>query len=121
MRTLRDLKVDDTVIVSDSNLRTRHSRQIVSKVGRKYLTVGHDQFEIDGGFATMRSYGGGRHAYTVEAWERLELESKYREAVREYGEAVRWSRSLNLTDDDLREGISNLQALLQKVAPLKAG
>lgn len=121
MKTLKDLRAGDPVIVTDANLRARFQQATVTKVGRKYLTVGRDEYDLSTGLLKGKTYGGGRYAYTVEAWERRELESRYRRAVRDFEDALHWGGSLaHMTGAELNAGIDTFRAMQEKLAA-KAG
>lgn len=118
MKTLKDLKVGDPIIVTEVNYRKNTPHQfVVTKVGRKYLEVGRDGFEMESGNWRSKDYPHHKHAYTLEEWDRYQLEMRYRESARKYVEALRYSYSLNkMTNDELTLGISQFESLCELIA-----
>jgi len=117
MKTLKDLKVGDPVILTEVNYRKNAPHQfVVTKVGRKYIEVGHDGFEIESGNWRSKDYSGHKHAYTLEEWDRHQLEMRYRESVRNYIDALRYSYSLDkMTDAQLTLGINQFESLCELI------
>jgi hypothetical protein len=98
------------VVIDDANRGVR--RTVVTKVGRKYISAGGQQFVI----ATGRVHDAYGHAlaYTESQWERLALERRLLNATRRTERAMRDDLS-KLSMEALREILAAVDMVNEKL------
>lgn len=103
------IKVGDLVVVSDINHGAKEYP--VTKVGRKYLTAGGWEFEIETGRWNNKDFGGHKTIYTPTQWARKKSETALVKATQRFESALmRRAAIASLGDTEIEAAISQLEA-----------
>lgn len=114
--SLKNVKVGDELVVTYVNARDGEPKTYpVTKVGRKYVTAGGYEFEIDSGRWNNKDYASHRYAYTEADWARVKLESRFYAAIRDLANAAcRRAAIRSMSDNEVRAQAEAFEALAQR-------
>lgn len=108
---LKDAKVGDTVyVVNYDGLEAKPRKCEVTKVGRKFLVAGGQEFVRDTGEWNSIGFASHKHAYTEAEWERVCLEREFCRAVRSFENQISRKKAIaSLSDAVLKAETQRLR------------